>query len=44
MKVRMRYDRDLVEEYYAIAFSRELAEEKKKAEDMFSGFYGGSDY
>ncbi len=44
MKVRMRYDRDLVEEYYAIAFSRELAEEKKKAKDMFSGFFGGSDY
>jgi hypothetical protein len=44
MQRRMRYDRDLVEEYYAIAFERELADEKSKANDQFSGFYGGSDY
>lgn len=44
IKRRMRYDRDLVEEYYAIAFERELADEKKKASDQFSGYYGGADW
>lgn len=44
IKHRMRYDRDLVEEYYAIAFEREMAEEKKQADDRFSGFLSGSNW